>query len=93
MALRRPIDRYCPAAVVERLNAGLHHRGPDDSGQWSSGAISIAMRRLSIIDLAGGHQPIFNEDESLVIVMNGEIYNYRELREQLLQKGHRFRTH
>ncbi len=78
--------------IVRQMNAALVHRGPDDSGQWDSGEVSVAMRRLSIIDLAGGHQPIFNEDASRLIVMNGEIYNYRELREELIGRGHRFRT-
>ncbi|MBL8326182.1 MAG: asparagine synthase (glutamine-hydrolyzing) [Rubrivivax sp.] len=69
------------------------HRGPDDEGQHIDGACGIAMRRLSIIDLAGGHQPISNADGTLTIVCNGEIYNYRELRAQLQSLGHRFKTH
>ena len=68
------------------------HRGPDDEGQHIDGDCGIAMRRLSIIDLAGGHQPIANADGSLVIVCNGEIYNYRELRDQLRALGHVFKT-
>jgi asparagine synthase (glutamine-hydrolysing) len=68
------------------------HRGPDDEGQHIDGACGIAMRRLSIIDLAGGHQPIANADASLVIVCNGEIYNYRELRAELQGLGWRFKT-
>ena len=68
------------------------HRGPDDEGQHVDGDCGIAMRRLSIIDLAGGHQPISNADGSLVIVCNGEIYNYRELRDELRAQGHAFRT-
>ena len=67
------------------------HRGPDDEGQHIDGACGIAMRRLSIIDLAGGHQPISNDD-GLTIVCNGEIYNYRELRTELQAKGYRFKT-
>jgi asparagine synthase (glutamine-hydrolysing) len=70
----------------------IEHRGPDDSGYYVDDTISIGMRRLSIIDLAGGKQPIFNEDGSIVVVFNGEIYNFRELRYDLEQKGHRFTT-
>ncbi len=70
------------------------HRGPDDEGQHITpdGRCGIAMRRLSIIDLAGGHQPISNADDSLWVVCNGEIYNFRELRSELLSRGYRFKT-
>ncbi|MFQ5774657.1 MAG: asparagine synthase (glutamine-hydrolyzing) [Kiloniellaceae bacterium] len=68
------------------------HRGPDDEGAYAADGVALGMRRLSIIDLAGGHQPIANEDESLWVVCNGEIYNFREVREKLLARGHRFRT-
>lgn len=70
----------------------MRHRGPDDEGLFVAGPVGLGMRRLSIIDLAGGHQPIFNEDHSRVIVFNGEIYDYREHRTRLLAAGHRFRT-
>ena len=70
----------------------MRHRGPDDEGLFVQGQVGLGMRRLSIIDLAGGHQPIFSEDRSKVIVFNGEIYNYREHRARLLAAGHRFRT-
>lgn len=80
------------AALVARMNASLAHRGPDDSGQYDDGTCSIAMRRLCVIDLATGRQPLTNEDETLVMVFNGEIYNYLELRRQLEQRHHRFRT-
>ncbi len=72
----------------------LRHRGPDDEGFWTGagGELGLAHRRLSIIDLAGGHQPLANEDGRVVVVLNGEIYNYRELRTQLLAQGHRFAT-
>ncbi|NIP26553.1 MAG: asparagine synthetase B, partial [Phycisphaerae bacterium] len=70
----------------------LTHRGPDDEGYYVNAKIGLAMRRLSIIDLAGGHQPISNEDQSIWLIFNGEIYNYRELRLDLLQKGHTFST-
>ncbi len=69
------------------------HRGPDDEGFWMDGHVGLGMRRLSIIDLAGGHQPIANENGSIQVVMNGEIYNYRELRERLIRSGHQFTTH
>jgi len=68
------------------------HRGPDDAGYYTNHGCAIGMRRLSVIDLATGHQPIANEDESVWIVFNGEIYNFQELREGLIQRGHRFRT-
>jgi len=70
----------------------IYHRGPDDDGYYHSGPIGLGFRRLSIIDLNTGHQPISNEDGSVWIVFNGEIYNYQELREYLLSRGHQFRT-
>ena len=63
------------------------HRGPDDEGFYEDDKISLAFRRLSIIDLSNGHQPMFNEDSSMVILFNGEIYNYQELKEDLMQKA------
>jgi asparagine synthase (glutamine-hydrolysing) len=72
--------------------ASLVHRGPDDEGTFADADVGLGMRRLSIIDVGGGHQPIYNEDETVVVVFNGEIYNYRELRAELEQRGHRFRT-
>jgi asparagine synthase (glutamine-hydrolysing) len=71
---------------------GISHRGPDDDGILTDGPVGLGMRRLSIIDLAGGHQPVFNEDRSCAIVYNGEIYNYRELRSWLQTRGHTMRT-
>src|SRR6516165_3862569 len=68
------------------------HRGPDDRGAYTDGPLSFGMRRLSIIDVAGGHQPLCSEDGTLWLVANGEIYNYRELRRDLERSGHRFRT-
>ncbi len=70
----------------------MTHRGPDDDGFYCSGRIGLAVRRLSIIDVAGGHQPIANEDGTIWIVMNGEICNYVELRHELETRGHIFRT-
>ena len=68
------------------------HRGPDDEGMYVKGNVGLGMRRLSIIDLAGGHQPIHNEDKTVWVVFNGEIYNFPELRSGLKQRGHRFYT-
>ena len=79
-------------AIVSRMSQALTHRGPDDAGQHSRRQCSLAMRRLAIIDLAGGQQPIFSEDERLVIVFNGEIYNFQVLRTMLQKRGHHFQT-
>jgi asparagine synthase (glutamine-hydrolysing) len=77
---------------VARLVTPLRHRGPDDQGFVLSGPLALGHARLSILDLAGGHQPIFNEDRSAAVVCNGEIYNHRELRRDLEARGHRFAT-
>ena len=79
-------------AALEAMNATLVHRGPDSAGSYVDGAVGLAMRRLAIIDLAGGDQPIGNEDGSVQVVQNGEIYNYRDLRHRLERRGHTFRT-
>jgi asparagine synthase (glutamine-hydrolysing) len=79
--------------AVKRMNGRLAHRGPDSDGVFADGGVALAMRRLSIIDLEHGDQPIANEDGSVVVVQNGEIYNYRELRGELERRGHRFATH
>ena len=71
----------------------IGHRGPDEAGLYVDDTAALAQVRLSIIDLDGGHQPIHNEDESLWIVFNGEIFNYLELKEDLILRGHRFYTH
>src|SRR5437870_2138905 len=73
--------------------ATIIHRGPDDEGVHTLGPWGLGMRRLSIIDLAGGHQPIHNEDRSVWVVFNGEIYNFTELRQELEDRGHQFYTH
>lgn len=78
--------------TVQRMCRVMAHRGPDDDGFYVSGPVGLGMRRLSIVDLARGHQPISNEDETAWIVFNGEIYNHAELREQLQALGHRYRT-
>ncbi len=77
---------------IERMVVALRHRGPDAQTVHLDGPVGLGHARLSIIDLAGGHQPLFNEDRSISVVCNGEIYNYRELRNRLVQAGHRFRT-
>jgi asparagine synthase (glutamine-hydrolysing) len=78
--------------AVARMSGHLVHRGPDDDGLFNEGRVALAARRLSIIDLDHGHQPIANEDGSVVVVQNGEIYNYRELKRELESRGHRFAT-
>jgi len=78
--------------IVRQMCAQIRHRGPDDEGVYVDGQCAIGMRRLSIIDLAGGHQPISNEDGSVWVVFNGEIYDYEDLRSELIAKGHRFTT-
>jgi asparagine synthase (glutamine-hydrolysing) len=77
---------------LRAMTARMLHRGPDDDGFYCSGPAGLGMRRLSIIDLTGGHQPIANEDETIWVVSNGEIYNHVELRAELEEKGHQFRT-
>ena len=84
--------RTADKAVLESMARAMTHRGPDDQGVYVDGPVGLAHRRLSIIDLAAGHQPMSNEDGTVWIVFNGEIYNYRELREELIAKGHTFRT-
>lgn len=78
--------------VLRAMNAALVHRGPDDEGYFRDGSVALAMRRLSIIDLEGGHQPMANEDGRVRVVFNGAIYNFKELREDLESRGHTFRT-
>ena len=81
--------------VLRRMMVVLRHRGPDDEGTYLSPtcpALGLGHTRLSIIDIAGGHQPLANEDGSVWIILNGEIYNYKELRADLEARGHRFRT-
>jgi len=80
-------------AVLARMGDAIVHRGPDDSGAISDAGLLLGMRRLSIIDVAGGHQPISSEDGQVVVVCNGEIYNFRQLRRELEAAGHRFATH
>lgn len=90
------IVRWDGAAVsredLSRLNSAIHHRGPDEEGYFQEDGVGLAMRRLSIIDLAGGSQPIYSTDRRFVIVFNGEVYNYREIRAELERSGYVFST-
>ncbi len=86
-------DEVVDAADVHRMCQSIVHRGPDDEGIYARGPVGLGMRRLSIIDLAGGHQPIHNEDKTIWLVYNGEIYNFHELRSGLVERGHTFYTH
>ena len=79
-------------AVVRRMMAAMIHRGPDEEGILLASPVAVGMRRLSIVDLPGGSQPVWNETETIAVVYNGEIYNFRELRAELEALGHRFRT-
>lgn len=85
---RRPVNQQ----MVREATDVMYHRGPDDSGYFVEGNVGLGHRRLSIIDLSSGHQPMTNEDDSIVVVYNGEIYNYKEIKEGLVSRGHVFRT-
>jgi asparagine synthase (glutamine-hydrolysing) len=80
-------------ATIHRMCESIVYRGPDDEGIFVKDGVGLGMRRLSIIDLAGGHQPVCNEERTIWIVFNGEIYNFQELRQELVSRGHRFSTH
>ena len=79
-------------SIIEAMNVAIAHRGPDDDGFYINENVALAMRRLSIIDVSGGHQPIYNSDKTKWIVFNGEIYNYQSLREVLEARGHKLYT-
>src|SRR3990167_4883789 len=83
-----PVDEE----IIKRMTNTMVHRGPDDAGFFRDAHIAFGFRRLSIIDITGGHQPISNEDNSIRVICNGEIYNYQELRETLQKRGHVFTT-
>jgi asparagine synthase (glutamine-hydrolysing) len=85
-------ERIDPA-TIHRMCEVIVHRGPDDEGIFVKDGVGLGMRRLSIIDISGGHQPVFNEDRTVCMVFNGEIYNFPRLREDLLRRGHQFSTH
>jgi asparagine synthase (glutamine-hydrolysing) len=87
-ATTEPVD---PGAI-RRMAQTIVHRGPDDEGYFCSGSLGLGFRRLSIIDLAGGHQPMSDAQETVWVILNGEIYNFKELRAELRKKGHHFRT-
>jgi len=87
----RPVEER--AAILDSMCRIIEHRGPDDQGVTLDRGVALGMRRLSIIDLAGGHQPISGEDGSVSIVYNGEIYNFHELKDRLEAAGHQFKTH
>ena len=91
IVLSDPNARVNPR-VIERMSDAIAHRGPDDDGQYLNGRVGLGFRRLSIIDLSGGHQPMANEDETVWIAYNGEIFNHAEHRAPLEARGHRFRT-
>ena len=78
--------------IIKSMSDKIIHRGPDGEGFFVDNSIAMGFRRLSIIDLEGGNQPLYSEDENLVINFNGEVYNYKELREDLIEKGHIFKT-
>jgi asparagine synthase (glutamine-hydrolysing) len=82
-----------PAALVERMCERQAHRGPDSRGIFSADGVGLGIQRLRVIDLETGDQPVYNEDRSVAVVLNGEIYNYRELRRELESRGHSFSTH
>ena len=86
----RPLDS---PGLIDRMSAQIRHRGPDSEGKFSRPHLAFAIRRLSIIDLETGNQPLSNETGEVTLVFNGEIYNYRELRKDLVERGHRFKTH
>ena len=91
IVLSDPNARVNPR-VIERMSDAIAHRGPDDDGRYLNGSVGLGFRRLSIIDLSGGHQPMANEDETVWIAYNGEIFNHAEHRAPLEARGHRFRT-
>lgn len=85
-------NRHVEREILEKMNGAIFHRGPDEDGFFLKENVGLAMRRLAIIDLSGGQQPIFNQDKTKAIVFNGEIYNFQELRADLDRKGHQFYT-
>src|SRR6202034_679217 len=81
------------AITIRRMCQSIVHRGPDDEGIFAKDGAGLGVRRLRVIDLAGGHQPVFNEDKTICVVYNGEVYNFQELRLELEGRGHRFHSH
>jgi asparagine synthase (glutamine-hydrolysing) len=85
-------ERAISPGVLKKMSHSIYHRGPDDEGHYIHQNVGLGFRRLSIIDLSTGHQPLSNQNESIYIVFNGEIYNYLEQRQKLIQKGYIFKT-
>ena len=83
-------ERKVDSTVLKNMSDSIRHRGPDDEGFFIDGNVGLGFRRLSIIDLVTGHQPLANEDETIWIVFNGEIYNYQEIQKDLIRRGHIF---
>jgi asparagine synthase (glutamine-hydrolysing) len=92
IAGRLNVEAPVDPSLLHAMCSAIEHRGPDSRGIFHDGAVGLGIQRLAVIDLESGDQPIFNEDESVVVVLNGEIYNYVELRDELEARGHRFRT-
>ena len=90
--VHRDRSRPADAGLLARMAETLRHRGPDDDGYLCEGPVGLAMRRLQVLDLEGGAQPLYNEDRTVAVVFNGEIYNFRQLRRELEARGHTFRT-
>ena len=91
-ARERPELPHSAADVLHRMNESQHHRGPDEGGVHVEPGVGLGHRRLSIIDLSTGQQPLYNEDKSVCVVFNGEIYNFQELRDDLEKYSHQFVT-
>jgi len=85
-------NKNCDISLLKKMSSIISHRGPDDKGFFINGNVGLAHRRLSIIDINSGHQPIYNEDKNIVIVFNGEIYNFKSLHKELETLGHTFQT-
>src|ERR1700694_3311572 len=92
IAIPEKLKRVIDAATLLRLRDSLAHRGPDDAGVFIDEQVGLGHRRLSIVDLAGGHQPMCNEDGNIWISYNGEVYNHRDLRPALEERGHIYQS-
>ncbi|HKN83325.1 MAG TPA: hypothetical protein VJW17_07810, partial [Pyrinomonadaceae bacterium] len=93
IAFSRQSGRRADADLLQRMRDVLTHRGPDDEGLFIAENVGLGHRRLSIVDVAAGHQPMTNEDNSLFIIYNGEFYNHADYRDELIARGHRYQTH
>lgn len=90
--INMPLQQASAEELLDRMCKAIRHRGPDEQGTWVGDGVALGMRRLSIIDLSGGQQPIFNEEQNILLVFNGEIYNYQSLQKELKERGHQFTT-